>query len=93
MDKALDRMREKIKSFKSYAEYTNWYFNSYMIAGTHRDRDYFQRQHFLKKYSVSLLKFDFLPHSARNTCHVHIKKILFHVDLSHTNGHAVLCRV
>ena len=31
--KALDRMREKIKSFKSYAEYTNWYFN-YMIAGT-----------------------------------------------------------
>ena len=34
VDKALDRMREKIKSFKSYAEYTNWYFNNYMIAGT-----------------------------------------------------------
>ena len=34
MDKALDRMGEKIKSFKSYAEYTNWYFNNYMIAGT-----------------------------------------------------------
>ena len=34
MDKALERMREKMKFFKSYAEYTNWYFNNYMIAGT-----------------------------------------------------------
>ena len=34
MEKAPDRMTVKIKSFKSYTEYTNWYFNNYMIACT-----------------------------------------------------------
>ena len=90
-------MREKIKSFKSYDEYTNWYFNNYMIAGTVYNITVigiiFKDIAFFKKYSVLLLKFDFLPHSARNTCHVHVKKILFRVDLSHTNGHAALRRV
>ena len=42
---------------------------------------------------MSLLKLDFLPHSAQNTCRVHVKKILFRVDLSHTNGQAALRRV